>query len=214
MPAASSTSIPANKASPDARILEQARVRLLGYGYAAFTMDALAGDLGMSKKTLYVHFQGKDAIIRAAMDDVGIALRHEADKILAQPRVTFAEKLRGLAETIVEKISRLRPEFIQELNRSAPHLHRHMQQLRGETISYVFGRFIEEGQLAGAIHDDINPVFAGEYYMHAMQGMMHGDTLRRLRLSPAETFEQAIRLFFGGLLTSHGKLEYEKSFPR
>jgi AcrR family transcriptional regulator len=30
-------------------------------------MNALATELGMSKKTLYVHFRSKDAILRAAI---------------------------------------------------------------------------------------------------------------------------------------------------
>ena len=38
------------------RILEAARAHLFAYGYSALTMDALAHDLGMSKKTLYVYF--------------------------------------------------------------------------------------------------------------------------------------------------------------
>ena len=196
------------------RILEQARIHLFNYGYSAFTMDALATELGMSKKTLYVHFRSKDAILRATISNFAVGLRTEADIILVQPRLNFAEKLRGLAETIMERLGHIRPEILRELLRTAPHLHRHIEQVRSENIAQMFGRFIEAGQLAGAIHDDISPVFAGEYYMHAMQGMMHAETLRRLRLAPAETFDKALRLFFGGLLTPAGHKEYEKNFPR
>jgi hypothetical protein len=67
--------------------------------------------------------------------------------------------------------------------------------------------------LAGAVRDDISPVFAGEFYIHAIQGMMSADTMQRLRLTPAETFDRALRVFFGGLLTPTGQKEYEKTFP-
>ena len=169
-------------------------------------MNALATELGMSKKTLYVHFRSKDAILRAAISNFAGGLRTEAYIIPAQPRLNFAEKLRGFTETIMERLSRIRPGISPDLLRSAPHLHRHIEQVRSENIAQIFGRFIEAGQLAGAIHDDINPVFAGEYHMHA-------ETLGRLRLAPAETFDKALRLFFGGLLTPAGHKEYEKNFP-
>jgi AcrR family transcriptional regulator len=73
MPETSSTSIPpaADAAAPARRILGVVRERLFTYGYNALTMDVLAHDLGMSKKTLYVHFPSKDAIIGAIIDEIG-----------------------------------------------------------------------------------------------------------------------------------------------
>lgn len=196
------------------RILAQARVHLFNHGYTGFTMDALAAELGMSKKTLYVHFRSKDAIIRTAISAFGAGVRAEADTILAQPRLTFCEKLRGFAETMMERLEALRPAIVRDVQRAAPHLYKHMLQVRSENLSHAFGRFIEEGQLAGAVRDDISPVFAGEFYVHAIQGMMSADTMQRLRLTPAETFDRALRVFFGGLLTPTGQKEYEKTFPR
>ena len=200
-------------AQPSVRILEHARRLLLGLGYSGFTMDALAAELAMSKRTLYQHFRSKDEILRATISDFGAAMRSEADMLLAQRGLNFAEKLRGLTLTIAERLSKLRPEVLQDLSRNAPAIYRHLEQVRGENIVYIFGRFIEEGQITGAIRDEISPVFAGEFYMQAMQGIMRGDTLRRLKLSPPEASERAIRLFFGGLLTSSGAKDYEKNFP-
>lgn len=205
---------PATPATVRQRILAQARLHLFNHGYTGFTMDALAAELGMSKKTLYVHFRSKDAIIRTAISTFGAGVRAEADTILAQPRLTFCEKLRGFAHTMMERLETLRPAIVRDVQRAAPHIYRHMLQVRSENLGYAFGRFIEEGQLAGAVRDDVSPVFAGEFYVHAIQGMMSADTMQRLHLTPAETFERALRLFFGGLLTPSGQKEYEKTFPR
>ncbi|MFZ9681707.1 MAG: TetR/AcrR family transcriptional regulator [Cephaloticoccus sp.] len=207
------STVPPPVPSPTVRILEQARGLLLGLGYSGFTMDALAAELAMSKRTLYQHFRGKDAMLRAAISDFGAGMRAEADTLLAQRGVSFAEKLRGLTLTLAERLGKLRPEVLQDIARNAPLAYRHLEHVRGETITHVFGRFIEEGQATGAIRDDVSPVFAGEFYMHAMQGIMRGDTLRRLHLSPSEASERAIQLFFGGLLTPAGAKDYEKNFP-
>ena len=58
--------------SPPARILRAAREQLFTAGYNALTMDALAHELGMSKKTLYAHFAGKDAMIAVIIDGVEV----------------------------------------------------------------------------------------------------------------------------------------------
>jgi hypothetical protein len=63
------------------------------------------------------------------------------------------------------------------------------------------------------VRDDISPAFAGEFYLHAMQGMMHPSSLQRLHVQPETVLDRALKIFFCGLLTSDGHKEYEKSFP-
>ena len=195
------------------RILAQARTHFFNYGYSSFTMDDLATELGMSKKTLYVHFQSKEMIIRAVLDTFASEVRADAEQLLAHPSLAFAEKLRGFALSLMERLAQISPAVLRDLQRFAPALHRHIEQLRGKNSPYIFGRFIEAGQIAGVVRDDVSPVFAGEFYLHAMQGMMQPATLQRLNLPPQMVLDRALRLFFCGLLTPVGHKEYEKSFP-
>jgi AcrR family transcriptional regulator len=217
MPTLALASPPAAVAPPPevrGRILEQARVQLFRHGYSALTMDELATELGMSKKTLYRHFHSKQAIVRAAIDVFAAEIRREADALFADRRLTFAEKLRSFAEGMVERLAGVSPTLLRDLQRFAPELHRHVEQMRSRNIPYIFGRLVEEGQLAGMVREEVSPVFAAEFHLHAMQGMMHPDTLRRLGLTPRAAFESALRLLFGGLLTPVGQKQYEKLFPR
>jgi AcrR family transcriptional regulator len=195
------------------RILCEARARFFAQGYSAFTMADLATELGMSKKTLYVHFRSKHAIIRAVIDGFSAEIRADAETVLRNPRLTFAEKLRGFAQGMVERLSCASHTVMRDLQRFAPDLHRHIEQMRNRNIPYIFGRFIEEGQLSGAVRDDVNPVFAVEFLLHAIQGMMQPAVLQRLRLHPPDVFENSLNLFFSGLLTPAGRKEYEKLFP-
>lgn len=195
------------------QILEQARVQFLRRGYSAFTMDDLAARLGMSKKTLYVHFRSKEAIIRTVIDGFAAEIRRDAERLLADQALDFAEKLRGFSLGLMERLARISPLVLRDLQRSAPALYRHVEQLRGKNIPYIFGRFVEEGQVVGVVRDDVSPVFAGEFYLHAMQGMMLPATLLRLNIRPETAADGALRIFFGGLLTPAGHKQYEKSFP-
>ncbi|MGC4072862.1 MAG: TetR/AcrR family transcriptional regulator [Nibricoccus sp.] len=196
------------------RILTEARALFFSHGYSAFTMDDLAAALGMSKKTLYVHHAGKDAMIRAVLDGFAAEVRADTEALLANRSLQFAEKLRGFAQGMVDRLSQISPEILADLEQYAPPLHRYVLQVRAKNLPYVFGRFIEEGQMSGAVRDDVSPVFASEFFLHAMQGLLHADALKRLRMNPETCFDNAIRLFFGGLLTPQGHKEYEKLFPR
>jgi len=209
------TSAPPLVATPDpavARILRQAREHFFAHGYCSCTMDDLAAELGMSKKTLYVHFAGKEEIMRAVLEQLGREIRADADALFANRHLGFAEKLRGFAEGMVQRLALLNPRTLRDLQRFAPELYQLTVEMRQKNIPYIFGRFIEEGQIAGKVRTDVSPVFASEFFLQAMQGLVQPASLDRLQLAPRELLPRAIDLFFGGLLTPAGRKEHEKLF--
>lgn len=214
MPAPTSSSTPVSTDPTVARIVRLAREHFFTHGYCQCTMDDLAAELGMSKKTLYVHFTGKDEIMRAVIAQLGREIRADAEALLANRHLGFAEKLRGFAEGMVERLTQLNPRTVRDLQRFAPELYELTVEMRQKNIPYIFGRFIEEGQLAGKVRTDIDAAFAVEFFLQAMQGLIHPATLDRLGLAPRDLLPRAIDLFFGGLLTPAGRKEHEKLFAR
>lgn len=196
------------------RILRQARADFFLQGYSRFTMDGLAAELGMSKKTLYVHFAGKDEIIGAVIDHLAAEIRADADALLADRALNLAEKLHAFIEGMMTRLAALSPATLRDLQRFAPRLHQKLEDVRARTLPYVFGRFIEEGQLSGLVRPQVPAGFATEFLLQAMQGLMQPATLERLRLAPREVLATAIDLYFGGLLSPAGRKQYEKLFPR
>lgn len=210
-------SAPATRLADDpavVRILRQAREHFFTHGYCACTMDDLAAELGMSKKTLYVHFPSKEELMRAVIMQLCAEIRADAEALLANRQLSFAEKLRGFAEGMVQRLALLNPRTLRDLQRFAPELYALTCEMRQKNIPYVFGRFIEEGKLGGKIRDDVDVVFASEFYLQAMQGLLQPATLDRLGLAPRDIPARAIDLFFSGLLTPAGRKEHEKLFAR
>jgi len=195
------------------RILREARAHFFTRGYSGFTMDELATELGMSKKTLYVHFAGKDEIVGAIIDHLAAEIRADAEALLRNRELNFAEKLRGFVEGMIERMAALSPSTVRDLQRFAPALYHRVVEVRQQCIPYVFGRFVEEGQLTGMVRTNVPSAFAIEFYLHAVQGLLQPAVLERLRLAPRDVVAGAIGLFFGGLLTPAGRRQHEKLFP-
>lgn len=203
-----------DKNATRARVLREARRHFFAHGYRHCTMDEIAAELGMSKKTLYVHFAGKDEIVGAIIDDLSREVRAGAEALLADRSLNFAEKLRGFVEGMVERLSALHPRTVRDLQLHAPALYERLEEVRRKNVPYVFGRFIEEGQASGLVRNDPPAAFAIEFFLQAVQGLLQPAALERLKLAPREVIAQAIDLFFGGLLTPAGRKQYEKLFPR
>lgn len=215
MPSArSSPSAPVRPCDARARILAQARVHFFAHGYSTFTMDDLAAEVGMSKKTLYVHFAGKDGIIGAIIRDIGEETRADAKAILRHRELNFTGKLRAFVESMMQRLATLDPRTLRDLQRYAPALFARVDEMRRQVLPLIFGQLVKEGQTEGLVRRDVPPAFAIEFFLNAMQGIMQSAALERLRVTPREAIAQGIDLFFSALLTPAGRKQYEKLFPR
>ncbi len=192
------------------RILRAAHQHLFRYGYNALTMDDLAHELGISKKTLYVHFAGKDAIIEKIIAAIGRSLRVRMDAVLADPQLTFSRKLAGFVEVAGSIFATAGPTMLRDLQRFAPHLYQRIEEIRQVNIPYIFGRLIRAGIAEGRVRPDVDPDFAAEFWLHAIRGLVHPDTLDRTQLSLRQSLEKALHLFLLGLLTPVGRKNHEK----
>jgi len=196
--------------SARARILGVARGHLFTYGYSAVTMDELAGELGMSKKTLYRHFPGKDAIVGAIIDEMGQAIRGQMDAVLANPKLNFAQKLSGVIDVVGSHLAKASPGMLHDLQRCAPQLYQKIDDVRRRNVPYVFGRLIRAGLAEGKVRPEFDPDFAVEFWLQTIRGLVQPDVLERTGLTPRQTLEKALHLFFSGLLSSSGYKDYEK----
>jgi AcrR family transcriptional regulator len=187
-----------------------ARARLLASGYSALTMDDLAHELGMSKKTLYRHFQSKDELIDSIIEEVGQAIRDRMDAVLTNPKLDFTQKLCALVDVVGTNLTLASPGLLHDLQRFAPQLYQKIDDLRQRNVPYVFGRLIRTGLAEGKVRPEIDPDFAVEFWLQAIRGLVHPIVLERTELTPRQTLERAIRLFFGGLLSPAGRKEYDK----
>ena len=72
-----------------------------------FTMSQLAAQLGMSKKTLYVLFDSKEALLLAVVDTMFDAVKADEAKILARQDLSLADKVRQLVVVLPDSYKNL-----------------------------------------------------------------------------------------------------------
>lgn len=201
--------LPADE-SPVTRILRAARDHLFRFGYGSFTMDDLARELGMSKKTLYVHFPSKETIADRIVEHIGRHIAGKLDAITSDTSKTFVQKLCAMVDVIGGVMGKVSPHLLRDLQRFAPATYARMEQLRQKNIPLYFGRLIRAGLEEGRVRPGVDPDFASQFWLHAIRGLMQPEALARTQLTPRQTLEKAVDLFFSGLLSPAGRQDYEK----
>jgi AcrR family transcriptional regulator len=189
--------------APDAareRIVTAARSHFFQHGFRGVTMDDLASEMGMSKKTLYVHFQSKRELLDAAIEQKLSGFGTEMDAVQGA-REDFADTLRRLLECMRRQAQEIGATFVRDLSKEDPSLFLKIKTRRREIIGRTFGRVLGAGQKAGAVRRDVSADLLVEILLGVADAVATPENLAVKRMTPSEVLSAILSVFLNGVLT-------------
>jgi len=186
------------------RIVAGARRHFLAHGFRATTMDDVAHDLGMSKKTLYAHFRNKVALVEAALLDKFSELAAGLEEITAAP-AAFLLTLHRMLALLQWHAEEIRPPFVRDLRRAAPDLFQLVETRRTTLIHRHFSRLFAEGRREGMIRKDVPARLAIAVLLAATQGIMNPPRMVELGTTPKAALSAILTVVLEGVLTKTGR---------
>ena len=163
-------------------------------------MEDLAGELGMSKKTLYAHFPSKTALLEAVIHDKFAGVEIDFDQITSSKSSDFPTTLQRLLECVQRHTGEIQPSFIRDVRREAPEIFKLVETLRRERIQRHFGKLLNQGRRAGLIRKDIPVNLIIEILLGAVQAIMNPPKMEEMGLTPKTGFLSIIKVVFEGAI--------------
>jgi len=188
-----------------ARIVAGARRHFFAQGFQRVTMDDIADELGMSKKTLYAHFPSKSALVEAAILDKFAALEADMARIERECGNDFPGCLRELLGCMQRHAEEIQPPFVRDIRRAAPDLFKTIESRRATLIQHHFGKLFAAGRQAGLVRKDLPPRLVIEILLGAIQAIMNPQKLGELGLTPQAGFPAIVSVVLNGVLTPDGR---------
>ena len=186
--------------TPEQRIVAGARKHFLAEGFRNVTMDALAVELGMSKKTLYAHFASKTDLVKAVMLQKLDQAETELEAVTSSSQNGFAKTLQELLACIQRHTDEIRPPFLRDVRRDTPELFEVVQERRAGMIHKHFVRMLNSGRRAGRIRKDVPVALIVEMLVGATHAIVNPARLADLCLTPKAAFEAIISVVLDGVL--------------
>src|SRR3569832_2133979 len=137
------------------RIVAAAQARFMAQGFSTVTMDDIASELGMSKKTLYVFFPGKKELLRATTRCNSDSCERELDAIAAE-KLDFFERARKTFGHIARMYARLTPGYMTDLRRNAPEVWAEIQEFRRTRVRKHMLDLLGQGVAQGVLRKDLD----------------------------------------------------------
>ncbi|WP_035558743.1 TetR/AcrR family transcriptional regulator [Hymenobacter sp. IS2118] len=101
------------------RILSQAQQLFMRNGIKSVSMDDIAADLGMSKKTLYKWFENKDQIVEGVMTRHLLEAQHDCERMQAQA-TSAVDELFGMMNWMRQQFSEVHPSIFYDMQKFHP----------------------------------------------------------------------------------------------
>ncbi len=190
------------------RILNQAEQMFIQFGYSKVTMDEIAASLGMSKKTLYKFFPGKEALVKEMITSMKCSIDDHIEYVWNNSDMEFMDKLKSVMNFIGKQTTKLHGPLLEDLHKNIPEVWQEIHDFRKANAVKRFTVFINEGVEKGVFRKDIDRQLIVLFYLHAIQGLINPETLSQLPYSANQVFDAVIRIIFEGILTEEGRHEY------
>ena len=191
------------------RILEKAHELFMRYGVRSVSMDDIAAQLGMSKKTLYQYYTDKEELVDAVLSTVLEKNRLEcvANKQVAENAV---HEIFQAFDMVQEMFSNMNPSIVFDLEKYHPAVYKKLQQHKKvfmyQIITQNLERGIKEDLYRGDIDVDVITRFRIESMMLAFDSDIFPDNRTRLLAIQEEILEH----FMYGLATVKGQKLIQK----
>src|SRR5437764_10828988 len=177
--------------APDAgrqRIVEAARAHFFSHGFRSVTMDDLAEELAISKKTLYAHFPSKITLLKAVLADKFAGVEAKLEEITRAYPHDFSAALHELHANTQREFDEIKPPFVRDMRQKAPQVFKIVERRRAELIQRFFGKLFVEGQRTGIVRKDLPARLLIEILLGAVQAVVNPAKIEEHGTTPQTAF--------------------------
>lgn len=198
---------------PQEKILKTSLELFYKYGIKRVTMDDIAKELGMSKKTIYHHFKEKDDLVNNLCDTE--MAKHEKifDDLFNQSKDPIHE-IMLISSNMREMMQNINPIFFLDLHKFHPEALKRFQEFKQGCAFKHIERNIRKGIEFGVYRDDIEVEFTAQYRLSQLDMLMFGNYYSFEKISFTKSHELLLDMFVYGICTAkgHGLInEYKKA---
>lgn len=194
---------------PKDRILVKAHELFNRYGIRSVSMDDIAAQLGMSKKTLYQYYTDKDELVTAVYTAIieqnrlhCLANRQESENALHETFLAF--------DMLQDLLANMNPSVIYDMEKYHSSCYKKYHEYKNGFLYQMIRENIERGIEEEVYRSDFDVDIITRYRIHSIMLSFSPDVFPNNRTSIAYIEQTLLEFFLYGLATAKGQKLIQK----
>lgn len=185
------------------KIIHTATDLFLKLGVRSITMNDIANELGISKKTIYEHFDNKTELIKECTFSFAESITEDINEICALNKNPI-EEMFEIKKLVLSKLKRVQfsPQF--QLQKYYPQIDKAVRKLQFEQITLCTINNLKRGISDGFYRKDINPDLIARFYFNGITGIRNKDIFPQQDFPPSYISNEFLEFYLRGIVTSKG----------
>jgi AcrR family transcriptional regulator len=191
------------------RIQSMAHSQFMQFGIRSVSMDDIANNLGMSKKTLYQYFADKDELVDAVVDNHINEIQADCTGCRKEANDAIHEIFISM-ERITDKFANMNPMVLNDLAKFHFKAYQRFKEHKDKFMANIIAANIEWGKKEELYRTDVNTEVLTKFRLESMMIAFNVNVFPPSKYNLAELTEQFMRHFVYGLVTVKGHKLIEK----
>lgn len=190
-------------------ILERVKTLFAKYGIKSMTMDDVARELGMSKKTLYQHIKTKDDLVWKV---IGL-MDEEYEKIFKEIKSKEPDAIQSLIwvnKLVYRMIKEYNPSFEYDLKKYHPEIFHYVRKQSLEKMYNAVVENIRQGKSEGLYRDNVDEILIAKLYASRVNSLMESDLITPEEKMNPEFKNQIMEYHIRGIANDKGIIKFEE----
>lgn len=185
------------------QIVHKATELFLNFGFKSVTMDDIAKELGMSKKTIYVHFSNKTALIETVSAQLFCTIQSGIDLISSQTADPI-EELFKIKDFVNENLNNEQSSPVFQLQKYYPKLFKNLIKRQREIVKKTISDNIKRGIEMGLYRKNLNKEFIWRIYFAGINIIKNDDLFPLDNFPKKEVNDLYLEYHLRALVTDKG----------
>ncbi len=186
------------------KILDTAAELYLTLGFKSVTMDDLAEQMGISKKTIYTHFKNKTQLVEQCTGRIFQRIVHGIDCICDQGKNPI-EELYEIKQFVMVNLKNEKTSPQYQLKKYYPQIYNSLQEKNYELVKDCVRSNIERGIAQGIYRPDLNVEFIARIYFAATTSLKDDRLFPRHDFPMVTLMEEYLEYHLRGIVTPKGR---------
>ncbi|MEC3964142.1 TetR/AcrR family transcriptional regulator [Flagellimonas halotolerans] len=185
-------------------IIQKATEMFLNLGFKSVTMDDLAQEMGISKKTIYSHFKNKTELVEQTAITMSDTITCGIDDIVGFKKNPI-EELYEIKKFIMVHLKDEKSSPLYQLQKYYPKIYTSLKEIQFECTHRCIAENVKRGMELGIYRDNLNVEFVSRIYFTGVTSIKDNNLFPTEIFSKPELLDYYLEYHLRGIVTPKGR---------